>query len=210
MRTSAKSRFRALFRGWLVVSIATITSVALTAPAQAATYTTGHFDLLDVDYSGSGSPTIDVKQYSPINDDLSPSGNTFRVPAAAQSTLGSGLSCIGSSSSQVYRLPQTLNSNLLYAGWNAQDSTGNVTLELVSASVPSGAKFALYQAVTGGTSIKLNTTSGGCNLSSFTMSSGTHAHANWVFTQAGTYTLTFRAKVGSATSSNVAYTFSVG
>ncbi|MGL5857893.1 MAG: choice-of-anchor M domain-containing protein [Angustibacter sp.] len=207
---SAHGRLRALARGWLVGVVAVVTSLALASPAQAATYSTGHFDLLDVDYSGSGSPTLDVKQYSTGNDDLSPAGNTFRVLPAAQTTLGSGLSCIGTASTQVYRLPQTLNSSLLYAGWNAEDSTGNVTLQLVSASVPSGAKFALYQAVTGGTSIKLNTTTGSCNRSSFAMTAGTHAHANWVFTKAGTYTLTFRATVGSASSANVAYTFSVG
>ncbi|MGL5828299.1 MAG: choice-of-anchor M domain-containing protein [Angustibacter sp.] len=194
----------------LATATAAITALALAAPAQAATFTSGHFDLLDVDYSGSGSPTLNVKQYSPANDNLSPSGNVFNVPAAALSTLGSGLSCIGAASAQVYRLPQTQNASLLYAGFNAENSTSNVTLQLVSAAVPTGGKFALYQAVLGGTSTKLNSSTGSCAASSFVIPQGTHAHANWVFTKAGTYTLTFKATTGSVNSGNVAYTFTVG
>ncbi|MGL5857894.1 MAG: choice-of-anchor M domain-containing protein [Angustibacter sp.] len=196
--------------GVLAATVSAVLGVALAAPAHAATYSRGHFDLLDIDYGGTGSPTLDVKRYSPVDDDVNPSGDTFLVPSGARGTLGSGLSCVGSASSQVYRLPQTANSRLLYAGWNAENSTRGATVELVRSSVPSGARFALYQATTGSVSVKLNTASGTCRRASFAVAAGSHAHGNWVFTQAGTYRLTFRATVGTARSSEVTLTFRVG
>ncbi|MBT0774036.1 choice-of-anchor M domain-containing protein [Kineosporia sp. J2-2] len=191
-------------------AVALAATVGLSLPAQAATFSTGHIDILDVDYTGSGSPTLNIKQYSPADDDVNPVGSVIQVPAAAQATLGSGLTCVGAATDTVYRLPQSLNSSLLYAGWNTEGSTSAVTLQLVSASTPSGGRFAVYQAVTGGVSIKLASSATTCGTSSFSIPANQHAHANWVFTQAGTYTLVFRATVGTATSGNIAYTFSVG
>lgn len=201
---------RILRDSFIAVSVTIAAIIAFSVPAEAATFSSGHFDVLDIDYTGSGSPTLDIKQYSPDEDDLSPASTVLQVPASAAGTLGSGLSCVGDSTDQVYRLPQSLDSSLLYAGWNTEDSTAAATLQLVGASVPSGAKFAIYQAVTGGVSLKLASSGTTCATSSFVIPSGQHAHANWVFTAAGSYTLIFRATVDGASSGNVAYTFSVG
>ena len=196
-----------------VVASAFGLALATVSPAQAATYSTGHFDLLDVDRSATGVVTLDVKSYSPANDDLSPAGNTFKVGANTLGTVGSGLACLGASSDQVYRLPQGTPSDArLFAGWNTEDAGGSTTLTLVGATVPAGAKFAIYQASAfGSLSYKLNTsTTSGCQVSSFTVSAGTHGHGYWTFTKPGTYTLVFKATVGTASSGNVTYSFQVG
>ncbi len=201
---------RSLRTTFVAAAVALAAAVSFSSPAQAATFSTGHFDLLDIDYTGTGSPTLNINQHSPADDNVNPVGNVIQVPAAAQTTLGTGLACIGAATDSVYRLPQTLNSNLLYAGWNTEGSTGAATLQLVSASTPVGGKFAIYQAVTGGVSLKLASSATTCGVSSFSAAANQHAHANWVFTKAGTYTLTFKATVGAAGSGNVVYTFSVG
>jgi surface-anchored protein len=201
---------RALRTTFVAATAAFVAAVSLSSPVQAATFSTGHFDLLDVDYTGTGSPTLTIKQYSPANDNINPVGNVIAIPAAAQTTLGAGLTCIGASTDSVYRLPQTLNANLIYAGFNTEGTATAPTLQLVSASTPVGGKFAMYQAVTGGVSIKLASSATSCGVSSFSAAAGQHAHANWVFTKAGTYTLTFKATIGAVSSGNVAYTFTVG
>lgn len=206
MRTSTK---------FTAVAVSAIgLALAAVSPAQAATYSTGHFDLLDVDRSATGTVTLDVKAYSPANDDLSPAGNTFAVGSNTLGTVGSGLACLGATSDPVYRLPQSQPSNndRLYAGWNTEDAGATTTLSLVSASMPAGARFAVYQSSSfGSASFKLNTnTTSGCQVGSFGVSAGSHAHGFWAFTKPGTYTLVFKATVGTASSSNVTYSFKVG
>ena len=201
---------RALRTTYLSAAVAFIAVVGLSSPAHAETFSTGHFDLLDIDYDGTGAPTLNIKQYSPVDDNVSPVDNVIQVLPAAQATLGANLACIGAATEQVYRLPQSLNAGLIHAGWNTEGSTTAATLELVSASTPEGGKFAIYQAGLGSVSIKLANDSTTCGVSSFSMRANQHAHGNWIFTKAGTYELTFKVTTGAVDSGNVTYTFSVG
>lgn len=203
MRNFARTAAALVVAAGLAVSAAT--------PASAATYSSGHFDVFDVDYSG-GSLTLDIKGYTPANDDINPATTTLAVGANTLTSLGTGLSCLGASSDSVYRLPQSATSDKLYAGWNTEDSTTAVTLQLVSSTVPSGAKFAIYQSGLGSVSYKISTsTLSGCSVASFPIAAAAHAHGYWVFTRPGTYSLTFKATTSAgASSGNVTYTFQVG
>jgi surface-anchored protein len=210
-------------------ALATVAGVALLAsPASAATITTGHIDVLDVDYE-AGALSLDIKTYSPLSpvtDDLSPTGTVLRVLPAWTTTVPSGAawSCLGTAGSTLYVAPQSYDANKLYAGWNTDDvaaAQGPIKIELVSAvSNPPGGRFTLYTTATSGLSVvptfRLNSnTAAGCSLPVWPggIGAAVHGHGNWAFSQAGTYTLTFKATAqngAGATSGNVAYTFQVG
>lgn len=195
-------------------------ALALTAtalPAQAAVITSGHVDLLDVDWTASAT-TLDVKTYSPANDDTSAATTTVQIPASSKTTLpsGSAWNCLGAGST-VYIAPATNTAGVPWLGWNTEDvpaSAGPVSLQLVSSTIPSGARFALYQTSLGNPQVKFNTnTAAGCAVSSYPggVAAGTHAHGNWVFSTTGTYTLNFKATTADGhTSGNVSYTIQVG
>ncbi len=189
---------------------------------------TGHIDAFDIDYVG-GNLTLDIRDdtVNPVNDDL-PAGQTLLVALPGSlSTVPSGPSfgCLGTAGSPVYLLPQQQDVNLLWPGWDTGDvppgqlQNNKVRLELVSSTVPTGARFALYTTSLGAASFRLNTnTAPGCQLTTWPgggIDSGTHAHAFWAFSTAGIYTLTFRATAtttGGATvsSGDQTYTFLVG
>ncbi|WP_326556164.1 choice-of-anchor M domain-containing protein [Micromonospora sp. NBC_01796] len=208
-----------------LTAVLTVAATVFTAsPAMAATIETGHLDVFDVDYNAADNTlTLDLKTYAPDNDDLSPAGQVLRVTPAATATIPSGTAwqCLGPAGTTMYVAPQTLVSDRLYAGWNTTDvpaAQGPVKLELTGWSGPAGSRFALY--TTGGfpatPSFKLNTnTAAGCPVSVWPggIAAGTHAHGNWAFSTAGTYTLTFRATAqngAGATSGAVTYTFQAG
>ena len=204
-----------------VIAVAVVVAVGgVAGPANAATIQSGHIDAFDLDYA-NGVLTLDIRTYSPANDDLSPAGTTLRVLSSSTVTVPSGTawSCLGPAGSTMYVAPQTQNPNVLYPGWNTEDvpaAQGPVKLELVGATGPG--RFALYS--TAGfpatPTFRLNTNSAaGCGVSVWPggIAAGTHAHGNWAFSALGTYTLTFRATVqngAGATSGTVSYTVQVG
>ncbi|GAA3212297.1 choice-of-anchor M domain-containing protein [Dactylosporangium siamense] len=212
-----------LFRRFAAVAASAVVLLGLTAmPAAAATIQSGHIDGLDIDYA-NGVLSLDIKTYSPVNDDLAPSGTTLRLLSSSAITVPSGTawSCLGAAGSTVYVAPQTQNVNLLYTGWNAEDvpaAQGPVKLELVSWTAPAGGRFALYTTAgfPAAPTFRLNTNAAaGCPVTVWPggIAAGSHAHGNWAFSQLGTYTLTFKATAqngAGATSGNVTYTFQVG
>ncbi|MEN3614885.1 choice-of-anchor M domain-containing protein [Plantactinospora sp. ZYX-F-223] len=214
---------RLVQRTLTLVAAATAAVVGLTAtPAAAATIETGHLDVLDVDYT-AGALTLDIKTYSPVNDDLSPAGTTLRLPSTSAITVpsGSAWNCLGAAGSTVYVAPQAENPGLIWAGWNTEDvptAQGPVRMELVGvSSVPAGGRFALYTTDAFGTpTFRLNsTTTTGCPISVWpgNIGAGTHAHGNWAFSAPGTYTLSFRATAqggSGVTSPTVNYPVQVG
>lgn len=189
---------------------------------------TGHIDGFDIDYVG-GRLILDIRDHTvnPINDDL-PADQTLLVALPGSlSTVPSGPSfgCLGTAGSPVYLLPQQQDVNLLWPGLDTGDvpsgqlQNNKVRLELVSSTVPAGARFALYTTSLGSASFRLNTnTAPGCQITTWPgggIDSGTHAHAFRAFSTAGIYTLTFRATAtttgGAAVSSgDQTYTFLVG
>ncbi|MGL4175012.1 MAG: choice-of-anchor M domain-containing protein [Dermatophilaceae bacterium] len=204
---------RALAAGACAAGLA----AAMSGPASAAPISSGHVDVLDIDWTSTAT-TLDLKTYSPANDDVATAGSPIVVPATSTTTVptGSAWSCLGAGQ-RVYVLPQTSTSGVVWAGWNASDvpaSAGPVQLSLVSSTVPSGGRFALYQTSLGSPSVKLNSsTTSGCTVNQWPggIGAGTHGHGNWTFSTTGTYTLVFKATTKEGrTSGNVTYTFQVG
>ena len=209
-----------------IASSVVLAAVALgAAPASAATISSGHVDVLDIDYEGTTlSLNIRDSRTSTVYDDVSPAATTLAVVPSTLTTVpsGSGYSCLGTAGSPVYLLPQSNVSGVLWAGWNTEGipsnalQNNNVTLRLDSWTIPSGARFALYTTSLSGPTFRLNTNSTtGCPRTTWTLPRNTHGHGWWAFTKAGTYTLKFRAT--ATTSGGVAkdtglvtYTFVVG
>lgn len=191
--------------------------VAAAVPAQAATVTltSGHVDVLDVDYS-AGALVLSV------NDDVAeraPADVEFQVPAAAKITVptGSAWSFLGTAGSTAWVLPQSSTSGLLWAGWNTAEvpsgvfQSNSVTFRLNSFTGPGN--VSVYT-VSAGTPTRLFDSSDGLP-DTRTVSYNAHTHANWGFTAAGTYTLNFEVtgrliSTGATITTGVqAFTFTV-
>jgi surface-anchored protein len=89
-----------------------------------------------------------------------------------------------------------------------------ISLELVSVVAPSGGVFSLYSNDPGdslGPVAWMSTIDGISSNDKFILPDDVHAHANWAFSKAGTYEVTFRGKFwdGSAfqSSPDTTYTF---
>ncbi|MCO8277790.1 choice-of-anchor M domain-containing protein [Actinoplanes sp. TRM 88003] len=207
-------------------ALAVVTAVAVTlitgTPALAApvTLTSGHVDVLDVDYAAPGTLTLNVNDgtgTTPV--ERNPADVIFQVPAAAKVTVpsGSAWSFLGTAGSTAWVLPQTNVSGLLWAGWNTEEIPANVlqnnslTFKLSSVSGPG--RVSVYT-VSAGTPAKLFDSSDGLP-DTRTVARNAHTHANWGFTQSGTYTVTFEvtarlASTGATVSTGAkAFTFTV-
>jgi hypothetical protein len=113
-------------RAAAVLAAALSLVVAAAVPAQAATVTltSGHVDVLDVDYT-AGTLALTV------NDDVAernPADVVFQVPAAAKITVpsGSAWSFLGTAGGTAWVLPQGNTSGLLWAGWNTAEVPSGV------------------------------------------------------------------------------------
>jgi surface-anchored protein len=204
-------------RAAAVLAAALSLVVAAAVPAQAATVTltSGHVDVLDVDYT-AGTLALTV------NDDVAernPADVIFQVPAAAKITVpsGSAWSFLGTAGGTAWVLPQGNTSGLLWAGWNtAEVPTGvfqsnSVTFRLNSFTGPG--HVSVYT-VSAGTPTRLFDSSNGLP-DTRTVTYNVHTHANWGFTAAGTYTLDFEVtgkliSTGATVTTGVkAFTFTV-
>ncbi|MFI5845241.1 choice-of-anchor M domain-containing protein [Catenuloplanes sp. NPDC051500] len=198
-----------------VVLTATLTGALIAAPAQATpaataqaapiTLTAGHVDVLDVDYTG-GVVTLDLRDgtgSTPV--DRNPADVILAVPAAAKTTVPSGTawSFLGAAGSPVWVLPQSQNPNLLFAGWDTTGATGAPALTFRLTGVSGPGRFSVYTTGSFGTPTRLFDSGDGLP-DSLAVPVGTHAHANWAFSAAGTYAVTFEAGGATAT-----YTFQV-
>lgn len=183
--------------------------------------TTGHIDAFDIDYDGS-SLTLDIRDHnvSPTDDDVDPATVELHAVADSETTVPSGSqwSFLGDPGDPVWILPQSQPGDLLWPGWDTSDvpagvfQSDQVTVRLLSVSGPGD--FALYTTGSFGTpTIRFNSSDGVPD--AFALSRGAHGHANWAFTAAGTYTLTFEAIAtlsggGTVSSGPIDYTFVVG
>ncbi|PZG01772.1 choice-of-anchor M domain-containing protein [Micromonospora deserti] len=190
------------------------------SPAQAATVTlsSGHVDVIDVDYA-AGALTVNVMDYTGTTDvERNPADVLFQVPAAAKTAVpsGSAWSFLGTGG-QAWILPQSNTSGLLWAGWNTLEvpsgifQNNRVTFKLTSVTGPAG--FSVYT-VSGGTPTVLLDSGNGLP-DSLTVNRNIHAHANWGFDAAGTYSVTFEvtgtlaANGSTITSGAKTFTFEV-
>jgi len=208
-------------RAALGVLLAVTAGLAVAAPAQAATVTltSGHVDVLDVDYS-AGALALTVNDGTGATEvERNPADVVLQVPAAAKVTVpsGSAWSFLGTAGSTAWVLPQNNTTGLLWAGWNTAEvpsgvlQSNSVTFRLTSVAGPGA--VSVYT-VSAGTPTKLYDSSDGLP-DSRTVARNVHAHANWGFTQAGTYTVTFEvtgrlASTGATiTTGAKAFTFTV-
>ncbi|MEJ3742507.1 choice-of-anchor M domain-containing protein [Actinomycetes bacterium KLBMP 9797] len=208
------------------VAVATAAVVGFTAsPALAATINSGHIDALDVDFSG-GAVSLDIKTYSPANDDVPPATTLIHLTPPTDydlvvtSTSGKW-PCIEGLNQTAYVAPASVGAGdtRIWPGWNTEDvPVGNrpVTIELISVTGagggPAPGHLTLYTVALGAPSVVLsNSGAAGCADSSFSIAGGSpHGHANWAFSEPGGYDVTFRATVtGSASSDQETYHFEI-
>ncbi|BCJ50398.1 hypothetical protein Asp14428_18730 [Actinoplanes sp. NBRC 14428] len=213
--------------GLVASALAGLSLIAATllgaAPAQAAdsvVLSRGHTDAIDVHYEG-GALKLKVKDdtVSPavVRD---PADVTFQVLPAAETTVPDlpSFSFLGTPGSKIWMLPQVQDANLLWPGWNTgQLSSGvlagdKVAISLIGVDGPGD--VTLFDTNSLGTpSIKFRSNDGLPDR--LDVAVHTHAHAGWVFSAAGRYTLTFQADAtltnGTPVSTGpVDYTFVVG
>ncbi|MEU5218635.1 choice-of-anchor M domain-containing protein [Streptomyces sp. NPDC020807] len=191
------------------------------AHAAGTTLSTGHVDVLDVEYTGTGFE-LHVHDESVTPDvEYAPADVTLRALPASAYTVPTGTcySHLGTAGSTVYRLPQVENTALLWPGISGEHlATGvfqsdKVQVKLDSVSGPG--KLTVYK---NGICPKSNRSfdSGDATLANTrAVTAGEHDHANWVFTKAGSYTATFTVSGTLANGTPVApasatYTFQVG
>jgi len=196
---------------------ATVLSVA---PAFAATtISSGHVDAIDVDWTGSAL-TLDLRDgtVTPAVD-RAPADVVLNAVSASKTTVpsGSAYSFLGAPGDPVWILPQTQASNIVWPGFSTEDVpsgvlSGNaVSVKLVSVSGPDD--VAVYTTNSFGTpTVWFDSGNGLPDTRSIPIN--THAHANWAFEAAGTYTAVFEVTAttsgGTAiTTGQKTYTFTV-
>ncbi|HCT77457.1 MAG TPA: hypothetical protein DGT23_12860 [Micromonosporaceae bacterium] len=190
------------------------------APAQASiTLSQGHVDAADINWvSNAFSVKLSDQTVSPAVD-RDPADVILSVPAGAIVTVpnDSRFSFLGTPGAQVWILPQSQKAGLLWLGWNTLGVPSGVlqgnNLQLKLTAVTGPDDFAVYTTGAFGAPTVIFDSGNGLP-DSKTVNVNTHAHANWAFEAAGTYTVTFEVTGvrtdGSAVSSGpIAYTFVV-
>ena len=208
MRTRALAAF----------AFAATAALLLPGTAHAATISQGHVDVLDVDWTGSAL-TLDVHDatVSPAVD-RAPSTVVLNAVPASKTTVpaNSAYSFLGTPGSTVWVLPQAQVSGIVWPGINTQGVpsgvllNNTVTARLVSVTGP--ADVSVYTTSLGTPTVWFD--SGNGLPDSRTVAVNTHAHANWAFEAAGTYTVVFEATAtkvggGAVTTGQKSYTFTV-
>ncbi|MEU4448703.1 choice-of-anchor M domain-containing protein [Actinosynnema sp. NPDC050801] len=208
--------------------IARLTAAALaaglalltTGTAHAAvTLSSGHVDVIDVDWTGTALTLDLVDATASPAVDRDPSTVTLNAVSASKSTVpsGSAYSFLGAPGSTFWVLPQNQVSGILWPGFNTSGVpsgvllNNSVSLKLVSVTGP--ADFSVYTTGFGG-SVTVWFDSGNGLPDSRTLAINSHAHANWAFEAAGTYTAVFevtatKAAGGAVTTGQKSYTFTV-
>ncbi|WP_344480446.1 choice-of-anchor M domain-containing protein [Glycomyces endophyticus] len=195
--------------------VGAVAALAFAGQAHAATISSGHVDALSFTYDpvanelgievlDHSGPTV----YDPANVDFDVhSGHLVNRPSATPCRFDAGDNWV---------IPRLESSGLLWAGWSTEeldldDFGGELHAELTDAVVPSGGNVAIYDAPTN--TLRFHTNSA-CNASGTDITES-HHHATWVFTEPGTYELTFQVTGthttdGPVTSDEHTYTFDVG
>ena len=205
-------------RAWLTVPLALCAALLLillcALPARAAadgTLSEGHTDIFYVVSDGSSLNMLLKEDVTGSNVLHHPEDITLGVNEEAWNTDVAEVPGIGEPG---YFLPQTQQAGLLWPGWSTE--------QVAEAGL--GAVDLVFDEVTGPGNVYLFSQAGIGELGplladgSLTLSSGSvlpvprpaHTHANWVFSQPGTYTMTVHADAGSLASSAHTYTWVVG
>lgn len=201
-------------------ALATGIALLTTGTAHAAvTLSAGHVDVIDVDWTGSAL-TLDLRDgtTSPAVD-RDPSTVTLHAVPASKSTVpsGSAYSFLGAPGSTFWVLPQNQVGGILWPGLDTGGVPSGVllnntmTVKLVSLTGP--ADFSVYTTGFGGAPTVWFDSGNGLP-DSRALAINSHAHANWAFEAAGTYTAVFevtatKAAGGAVTTGQKSYTFTV-
>lgn len=215
-----RRRTSGLLAGALTAALTAAVVGVVASPAQAATVDSGHVDVLDIDYSG-GAVTLDIRTYSPADDDVSPASTPIQLHPLTDYDLvvpsGTAWKCVGTAASTVYVAPASVGAGdtRVWPGWNAEDvasASRPVTVELVGVSGPGHVTLYSLTGFPAAPSVVLSSNATtGCPKSTFAIGGTPHGHANWAFSAPGEYDVTVKATVqGGATSGNVVYHFTIG
>jgi surface-anchored protein len=189
-------------------------------PAQAAiTISQGHVDAIDVDWTGSAL-TLDI-----LDGTVTPAVNrnpadvVLNAVAASKTTVPAGASFafLGSPGEAVWILPQTQAGGILWPGFGTEGvpsgvvQGNNLTVKLVSVTGPGD--FNVYTTNSFGQPTVWFDSGNGLP-DTRTLAINTHAHANWAFEAAGTYSAVFEVTATSAggtalTTGQQTYSFTV-
>lgn len=210
------------------------TALPTDTPAYATTFTdsplntsratkilkTEHTDALAL---GITENTLEMYTYADLpgapRTRLQPAETIFNIEdhQLTRTSLPSGFDFIGAEGQDIWLAPQTQVQGVLWPGWNTEDirpgelAGDQLSLELVKTKAPEGGSVEVFQSSPFGTQRIFSSRE---KLPALQQPVGSHVHANWAFTAAGTYELTFRASAthtdGTPISAEQTYTFVVG
>ena len=179
------------------------------AHAQVQRLDQGHIDAFNVTADG-GELTLDLKEdatgshvrHAPEDVELVVGQDAYTERTAEIPEIGKA----------GYMLPQTQRSDLIWPGWDTQGARdiGAIDLEFVEVTGPGEVylfqtgSFGSLDPVLDGGSTRLETGS------VIAQEEPAHVHANWLFTEPGTYQMRVVATGGGASSNEATYTWIVG
>jgi surface-anchored protein len=197
-------------------------SLALLVPTAAHAATTisqGHVDAIDVDWTGSAL-TLDIRDSTVTPAvDRAPADVVLNAVPASRTTVpaGAAYSFLGSPGDPVWILPQSQVAGVLWPGFSTEGVpsgallNNSVNVRLVSVTGPDDVSVYTTNAF-GTPTVWLDSGNGLPDTKA--LATGTHAHANWAFEAAGTYTAVFevtatKAGGGAVSTGQKTYTFTV-
>lgn len=203
-----------------LLGLAALLATGLTLPAQTWLYQ-GHTDV-GIDYDETLNEWS-LHLHDEANDvEYSPPTNALLVvknDAHGLVAAGPQWSFLGTAGSDVWTLPNTENTNLLFLGIGAEEIAGGTftndafTMTLTGFSGPGN--LAIYDLDSFGDPVVwMNTADGITGADSRILHSGAHSHVNWAFSAPGDYTVTFEASAistlnGPTASGPVNYKFHI-
>lgn len=170
--------------------------------------TEGHIDTFNVTPRGNGIALNLKEDITGSHVHQVPEEVILYVKEEALTDIPSGFPGGGTRS---YLLPLTQNHNLIWPGWDtleAQNVAQDVTINIQSVDGP-GDVYIFSSGVFGEPTALVDTADHSAP-GKILVPGNAHVHANWVFTEAGTYTFTVQAEAGSLVSNTATYTFVVG
>lgn len=179
------------------------------ANAQAERLDRGHIDAFNVTADG-GELTLDLKEDATgTHVRRAPEDVELVVGKDAYTERTAEVPEIGKAG---YLLPQTQRSELIWPGWDTQGArdVGAIDLEFVEVTGPG--EVHLFQTGSFG-SLDAVLEGGATRVESgavIAQQEPAHVHANWLFTEPGTYQMRVVAKGGGSSSNEATYTWVVG
>ncbi|MFC2576564.1 MAG: choice-of-anchor M domain-containing protein, partial [Rothia dentocariosa] len=156
-----------------------------------------HTELLNAELH-DGKLTLNSKAETQDGEGLfNPSTTIFNLPAndQSQTRVAAGYDFIAPEGTPIWYIPQKHTDGLLDPGFSAEIipqgtlKNNKITVDLIKSEVPEGARAEVFQENLSGASRMFSTAD---RLAPYELEAGSHVHAAWAFTAAGTYRFTFR------------------